>query len=152
MKELSLTGKAKNSNISIVTILTYGAILGIGAFALHWMQYLHFVQLFPTQFYILIIAIAFTILGVWAGKQLTPTQKPTPFVKNEAALRSIGLTRQEFVMLEFLAQGHSNKQIARELNLSPNTIKTHVANLFSKLDASRRTQAIQKARLLSIIP
>lgn len=62
------------------------------------------------------------------------------------------MTGQEIKVLERLAAGRSNKEIARDLGLSPNTVKTHVGNLYAKLEVSRRTQAVGKARELSLIP
>ena len=75
-----------------------------------------------------------------------------PFEPNTAAVAALGLTRQEVKVLERLAAGQSNKEIARTLGVSPNTVKTHAANLFSKLEVSRRTQAVSKARDLLLIP
>ena len=98
------------------------------------------------------IGAAFAAGGVWVGWKLTARAAPGPFERNTAALASLRLTGQEVRVLERLAAGQSNKEIARTLGLSPNTVKTHVANLFAKLGASRRTQAIGKARDLSLIP
>jgi ATP/maltotriose-dependent transcriptional regulator MalT len=64
----------------------------------------------------------------------------------------LGLTERELAVLESLAAGHANKEIARVLGISPNTVKTHISNLFQKLEVQRRTQAIQKARILGLIP
>ncbi|HEX8402176.1 MAG TPA: LuxR C-terminal-related transcriptional regulator [Allosphingosinicella sp.] len=55
-------------------------------------------------------------------------------------------------MLHEIAAGRSNKEIAIELKVSPNTVKTHVARLFEKLGARRRTEAINKARALGLVP
>jgi DNA-binding CsgD family transcriptional regulator len=66
-------------------------------------------------------------------------------------MRYLGISARENEVLELLAAGHSNKEIARLLGISPNTVKTHVASLMGKLDATRRTQAIQKARALEIL-
>jgi DNA-binding CsgD family transcriptional regulator len=74
------------------------------------------------------------------------------FEPNLAARKALGLTGQEMKVLEELAAGRSNKEIARTLGLSPNTVKSHVANLFAKLEVGRRTQAVGKARDLYLIP
>jgi DNA-binding NarL/FixJ family response regulator len=142
----------KLTNAMLRTVLIYGLVLGVSAFALQWLQYQYLVKLFPVEAYIITIAFAFTILGVWAGKRFTPTSSAPSFIKNEAALRSLGITPREYVVLECLATGLSNKQIAGDLGLSPNTIKTHIANLLAKLEVARRTEAIHKARTLSLIP
>ena len=70
----------------------------------------------------------------------------------DAALKSLGVTEREVTVLELLAAGDANKEIARKLDISPNTVKTHIASLFAKLEVQRRTQAIQKARELRILP
>ena len=75
-----------------------------------------------------------------------------PFTRNEAAAKALGLTSRECLMLEHLAAGQSNKEIARTLDLSPSTVKTHIANLYAKLEVGRRTQAIRKARELRLLP
>lgn len=136
----------------IRSVAGYGLILGVCAFALQWLQFQHQTRLFSTQAYVVVIALVFAILGIWAGRRLTPSPKANPFRKNEAALKSLGVTVREYAVLELIAKGQSNKQIARSLGISPNTIKTHIANLFQKLDASRRIQAVQKARDLALIP
>lgn len=74
------------------------------------------------------------------------------FEKNEAALAALGITQREHAVLELLATGKSNKEIAQKLGVSPNTIKTQVASLYQKLEVQRRTQAVQKARELALIP
>jgi ATP/maltotriose-dependent transcriptional regulator MalT len=74
------------------------------------------------------------------------------FERNEAALKTLGVTEREVAVLELLASGSSNKDIARQLDISPNTVKTHIASLFAKLAVQRRTQAIQKARELGLLP
>jgi ATP/maltotriose-dependent transcriptional regulator MalT len=107
---------------------------------------------FATEIYIVLIAICFTGLGIWAGYRLTPKGAATPFERNDAALKTLGLTDREVLVLERLAAGDANKEIARALDISPNTVKTHIANLFQKLEVERRTQAIQKARELRILP
>lgn len=74
------------------------------------------------------------------------------FEKNTAVIASLGITLREQEVLTLLAAGKSNKEIAETLGVSPNTIKTQVASLYAKLEVQRRTQAIQKARELAIIP
>jgi ATP/maltotriose-dependent transcriptional regulator MalT len=76
---------------------------------------------------------------------------PVPFDGNPRALASLGISRRELDVLQGLAAGRSNMELAKALNVSPNTIKTHVAHLLAKLDARRRTDAINKARELGII-
>jgi ATP/maltotriose-dependent transcriptional regulator MalT len=77
--------------------------------------------------------------------------KPAPFDGNPNAVASLGISPRELVVLKELAAGHSNKQIARRLEVSPNTVKTHLARLYEKLGAQRRTDAVNRARELGII-
>ena len=104
-----------------------------------------------------IIALGFTALGIWAGLKLTTKKIVTvqvgpEFVLNEAELQRIGLSKREHEVLELMAQGLTNQQIADKLFVSLNTIKTHSSNLFLKLEVSRRTQAIQRGKELRLIP
>ena len=89
--------------------------------------------------------IGFVGLGVWAGTKLTPKRPPGDgFARNEAAIRSLGLSPRECEVLELLASGQSNKEMARTLSISPNTVKTHIARVYEKLEVDRRIQAIGK--------
>ncbi|MEQ8748589.1 MAG: LuxR C-terminal-related transcriptional regulator, partial [Amphiplicatus sp.] len=90
--------------------------------------------------------------GAWAGSKLTTRAKPAAFEKNEKALAALGVTAREYEVLALLAAGRSNKEIARDLSVSPNTVKTHIGKLYEKLEASRRTEAVDKARTLALIP
>jgi NarL family two-component system response regulator LiaR len=135
----------------IRTILLWGVILAAAAFALEYLKYDSFIHALPTQVYIAIVATVFAAGGAWLGWRLA-ARRAGSFERNDQAAASLGLTPQEVRVLEHLAQGQSNKEIARTLNLSPNTIKTHLANLFDKLEVSSRTQAIGKARDLHLVP
>ncbi len=79
-------------------------------------------------------------------------RKPATFDGNPKALAALGISPRELAVLQALAGGRSNKEIAIALDVSPNTVKTHVANLFEKLEARRRTDAINRARELGILP
>jgi NarL family two-component system response regulator LiaR len=133
-------------------VLIYAILLAAGAFALQWLQYNYVMRLFAPQVYVGLIAAAFAGLGVWAGYRLTPRHAAPAFARNDAALKSLGVTDREFAVLELLAAGRSNKEIARDLGVSPNTVKTHILHLFEKLEVQRRTQAIGKARALHLVP
>jgi len=136
----------------IRTILLWALVLALGAFALQWLEYRFVVRAFSWQVYVGLIGVAFAAGGVWVGWRLAARARPQTFQRNDAALAALGLTGQEIKVLERLAAGRSNKEIARDLGLSPNTVKTHVANLYAKLEVGRRTQAIGKARDLALIP
>ncbi len=134
-------------------ILIYGSILGVGAFALQWLQFGLIARMHPTELYVGLIALAFMGLGVWAGARLFRTPVPAQtFEINAKAMASLGISEREFEVLELLAAGQSNKEISARLKVSPNTVKTHVANLYGKLEVRRRTEAILRARELGMLP
>src|SRR5262245_14964107 len=133
-------------------IILYGAGLAAAAFALQWLNYKYWVRAYSTEIYIGLIAVAFAALGVWVGMKLARKQAPSSFEQNKAALQSLGITLREQEVLSLLAAGKSNKEIAQKLGVSPNTVKTQVASLYQKLEVQRRTQAVQKARELALIP
>ena len=133
-------------------VLIWAGVLALAAFGLEWIRYQYLVRTLPPQLYVAVIAVAFAAGGVWLGWRLTARPLTGPFEPNLKAQASLGLTGQEMKVLALLAAGQSNKEIARTLGLSPNTVKTHIANLFAKLEVRRRTQAILKARELSLIP
>lgn len=134
------------------SILIYAGVLAAAAFALQWIEYQYMIRAFTTEFYIVLIGIAFTALGLWLGRALTSDRRAPKFALNEAALQSLGITKREHRVLEQLASGQSNKEIANALHVSPNTVKTHIAKLYDKLDVSQRVQAVQKAKDLQLIP
>jgi DNA-binding NarL/FixJ family response regulator len=133
------------------TIIIYGLALAGGVFLLEWLQFQYLARQFGIEIFIAVIAMAFGVLGIWTGMKLTPKPVSTPFAKNDAALKSLGITAREYEVLIALSAGQSNKEIARSLDVSPNTIKTHLARLFEKLEVTRRMQAIDKARQLQLI-
>jgi len=135
------------------TVLIYGVILAVAALALQWLQYRYLAQAYPVEIYVGLIALGFTALGIWVGARLfrKPVVSGPDFEGNPKAVASLGISGREFEVLELLASGQSNKEIASRLSVSPNTVKTHVARLFEKLGAKRRTDAIQRARELGIL-
>ncbi len=135
------------------TIIIYAVALAVAAFALNWLQYRYLARAFSTEIYIAILAVAFIALGIWAGMRLTSQRRrKAEFERNEAAIRSLGLSPREVEILGSLASGGSNKEIARQLGISPNTVKTHIARIYEKLEVQKRVQAIEKARFLALIP
>jgi DNA-binding CsgD family transcriptional regulator len=133
------------------TILLYALALALAVGALQWLEYRWLARAFSTEIYIALVAAAFVALGLWAGSRLTPRPAKHGFERNEAAIRSLGLSARECEILEALAAGLSNKEIARRLGISPNTVKTHVGRVYAKLEVQRRVQAVEKARLLALI-
>ena len=133
------------------TIILYAVALAIGATMLQWLDYRHVARAFSTELYVGLIAAGFAALGVWIGTWLNPRRAGGPFERNEAAIKSLALTPRECEILALLASGQSNKELARALAISPNTVKTHVARVYEKLGVTRRIEAIEKARFLALI-
>lgn len=126
--------------------------LAFGAFILDWLEYQYAVRAYSTEIYIILIAVFFAAIGVWAGGRLSQRAPKEAFERNSQAIKYLGISAREEEVLACLAKGQSNKEIARTLGVSPNTIKTHLAKLYEKLDVARRTQAIGKAKDLRLIP
>ncbi len=134
-------------------IVLYALALGLAATLLAWLQYRYLARAFSFEIYLLLVAAGAIVLGAWLGSRLTPRRASAgPFERNAAAVRSLGLSPRELDILDRLAAGESNKEIARRLGISPNTVKTHIARVYEKLAVQRRVQAVDKARFLSLIP
>jgi len=133
------------------TVLIYGAVLAAGAFGLQWLEFRVLVHAHPMGAYLAIFAVACMGLGAWVALRLRRRVGPGPFEFNRQAQESLGLSERELEVLGLIAAGQSNKEIARGLEVSPNTVKTHVGNLFEKLGVQRRTEAIVRARELGLI-
>jgi DNA-binding CsgD family transcriptional regulator len=151
-------------NTKFQHIILYGLILAILILILKWLQWKFLIVDNSIDVYIGLIAVFFTILGVWVSTQFTKTKvetvvvekeifinSPDEFAINETELKKLNLSNREYEVLELLAKGYSNIEIAKKLFLSLSTIKTHVSNMFVKLDVKSRTQAIEKAKRLRII-
>lgn len=137
-------------------IIKYGLLYGIAlaaiAVVLQWIEFRFLSLTMPVETYIGLIAIIFIGIGVWAGMRLTLRAPAADFAPNDKAIASLGLTPRECEILDHLAKGASNKEIARLLNVSPNTVKTHVASLYTKLEVNGRGKAVDAARALALIP
>lgn len=133
-------------------VAIYAIALALAAMALEWLQARFLVGALSTPLYIALLAAGFGALGIWAGRRIAAAPRPPTFVRNAAAVRSLGLTPRECDILDRLATGQSIKELARSLQVSPNTVKTHVARVYEKLGVGRRVQAIEKARQLALIP
>lgn len=135
------------------TVLIYGFALAAGAVLLQWLEYQIWARAHARAVYVALIGAAFMALGIWVGWRLFRGEpRADEFSPNERAQASLGITERERQVLQLLADGRSNKEIAARLGLSPNTVKTHVARLFEKLRVARRTEAIQLARELGLVP
>jgi two-component system, NarL family, response regulator LiaR len=137
------------------TVLLYGVTLAVFVFALKLLEYRLIIRDLTIEFYVGAVALLFMGVGVWAGLKLTRKRVVMvgpEFVLNQSELQHLGISKREHEVLGLMAQGFSNQQIADKLFVSLNTIKTHSSNLFLKLEVSRRTQAVQKAKELRLIP
>lgn len=137
------------------TILIYGVAMAALTGILKFIEYRFLVRDLSLEFYIGLVAVLFTGLGVWAGLRLTRRKiviANPDFKLNETELQRLGVSKREYEVLELMAQGLSNQEIADKLFVSLNTVKTHSSNLFMKLDARRRTQAIHRAKELGLLP
>ena len=145
-------------------IILYGLILAVLVFSLKWLQWKFLIVDNSIEIYIGLIAVFFTILGVWVATQLMKPKiqtivlekevflsQPEQFTVNETELKKLNLSSREYEVLLLLAKGYSNADIANNLFLSVSTVKTHVSNLFLKMDVKSRTQTIEKAKRLKII-
>jgi DNA-binding CsgD family transcriptional regulator len=135
----------------IRTILLYGMLLAALALGLQWLEFQYVVRTHATGTYTVLVAVIFLGLGLWAGFRLFRRAPPREFAGNPQVQATLGISDRELEVLGLLAAGHSNKEIARQLALSPNTVKTHIAKLFEKLEVRRRTEAILRARELGMI-
>lgn len=137
------------------TVLLYGLIAGVVIALLRLIEYRFLVLEHSLEIYGGLVAVLFAGLGIWLGLRLT---KPTvefrdaPFVMNEAKLAELGITPRELEVLGLVANGMTNKEIAAKLFVSENTVKTHAASVFEKLQAKRRTQAVQLAKQAGLLP
>jgi NarL family two-component system response regulator LiaR len=137
------------------TILLYGGAMAVLLGILKYFEHRFFVRDLSVEFYLGVVALMFTILGVWVGRQLTRKKIVTVdpnFSLNETNLEKLGISKRELEVLELIAQGMSNREIADKLFVSPHTVKTHSSNLFVKLNARRRTEAIKNAKELMLLP
>ena len=146
-------------------VLVYGLLGGVLIAALKMVEYRFLVLEHSLEIYGGIVAVLFSTLGIWLGLKLTRTREVVvgegspggsagggPFERNEARREQLGITPRELEILEAIAAGLSNREIAERLFVSENTVKTHAARLFDKLSARRRTQAIQLAKEAGLIP
>ena len=143
-------------------ILIYGVCGGLLIVLLKLIEYRFLIIERSLEIYGGLVALLFASFGIWLGLKFTKTREtvvvkevPVPtreFVMDQARLRELGITAREFEILELIAGGMSNREIAEKLFVSENTVKTHSSRLFDKLSAKRRTQAVQIAKELRLIP
>ena len=153
--------------------LLYGLLGGVLIAGLKFIEYRWLLIEHSLEIYGGLVAAVFAGLGIWLGLKLTgrrevvrevlvpvevavpvPVEVPVtgPFTRNTARLAELAITPRELEILEAVASGLSNREIAERLFVSENTVKTHAARLFDKLGARRRTQAVQLGKSFGLIP
>jgi two-component system, NarL family, response regulator LiaR len=144
-------------------VLIYGLIGGALITVLKLTEYRFLVIEHSIEIYGGLTAATFAVLGIWLGLKLTGRQERIvvtevrvpagkPFVVDEGKREDLGITRRELEILELIAQGMSNREIAEKLFVSENTVKTHSSRVFDKLGAKRRTQAVQMGKEFGLLP
>ena len=143
--------------------LIYGLIGGVLIALLKWTEYRFLVLEHSLEIYGGLVAATFAVLGIWLGLKLTrtkervvvkevPVRVTQPFAPDETKRERLGITRRELEILELIAHGMSNREIAEQLYVSENTVKTHSSRVLDKLGAKRRTQAVQLGKELGLLP
>jgi NarL family two-component system response regulator LiaR len=143
----------------------YSISLAFLLFLLKWLELRFIIFDHSFEIYIGFIAVIFTALGIWLALKLSNPKIETlvvekevyitrneTFILNTSLISQLEISKRELEVLNLMAQGHSNEEIAAKLFVSLSTVKTHSQNLFVKLDVKRRTQAIEKAKRLNLIP
>ena len=154
------------------SVLLYGVLGGLLIAGLQFIEYRWLVLEHSIEIYGALVAAVFAVAGIWLGRRLTgPPQvrtvevvrevvvpgpeaavdPPAAFERDQARLDMLGITPRELQVLELIALGLSNKEIAERVHVSENTVKTHSSRLFDKLGARRRTQAVQLAQRWRLI-
>jgi NarL family two-component system response regulator LiaR len=146
------------------SVLIYGASLAALLFLMKWLEWRFLIADYAVELYGGALAIIFTALGIWLAVKLMKPKTNTVFVEKEVIVKTndfildeqelarLGLSKRELEVLQLMAEGLSNHQIAECLFVSLNTIKTHSGKVFEKLEVQRRTQAVDKAKKLRLIP
>ncbi len=149
--------------------IIYGLCGGLLIVALKLIEYRFLVLEHSIEIYGALIALLFAGVGIWLGLKLTRKEQiivereliverevrvpsDAPFTLNEDRLQELAITPRELEILELIASGLSNREIAEKLFVSENTVKTHSSRLFDKLSAKRRTQAVQIGKEHGLIP
>ena len=152
-------------------VLIFGLVGGLLIATLQYTEYRFVIIEHSVELYSALIAILFATLGIWLGLRITrsretiretivvrevlvPAEAPVlePFAPNTTHQQTLGITARELEILTLIAGGFSNREIATQLFVSENTVKTHCARAFDKLGAVRRTQAVQRGKELGLLP
>ena len=155
-------------------VLIFGLVGGLLIATLQYTEYRFVIIEHSVELYSALVAILFATFGIWLGLRITrrretssreiiretvvvkevlvPAETPAPFAPNTARRQTLGITPRELEILTLVARGLSNREIATQLFVSENTVKTHCSRAFDKLGAARRTQAVQRGKELGLLP
>lgn len=145
-------------------ILSYAVSMAVLLLLLRWLEFRFLVLEHRFEIYIGSIALLFLLFGIWLANKITKPKVETivvekeirvpleNFLLNETELQLRNISKRELEVLTLMGQGLSNQEIAEQLFVSLNTVKTHSAKLFEKLEVKRRTQAIETAKKLQLLP
>jgi two-component system, NarL family, response regulator LiaR len=154
-------------------VLIFGLVGGLLIATLQYTEYRFVIIEHSVELYGALVAILFATFGIWLGLRITRSREtgretvretvvvkevivsaepPAPFAPNTGRQQTLGITARELEVLTLVARGFSNREIATQLFVSENTIKTHCARAFDKLGAARRTQAVQRGKELGLLP
>jgi ATP/maltotriose-dependent transcriptional regulator MalT len=156
-------------------VLIFGVVGGLLIATLQYTEYRFVILSHSVELYSALVAILFATFGIWLGQRITRRRETVletiretvvvkevlvpaepsarePFAPNTARQQTLGITARELEILTLVARGHSNREIATQLFVSENTVKTHCARAFDKLGAARRTQAVQRGKELGLLP
>src|SRR3984957_8237045 len=152
-------------------VLIFGLVGGLLIATLHYTEYRFVLIEHSVELYSALVAILFSTFGIWLRLRITrgretiretvvvrevlaPAEAPAlePFAPNKAHQQTLGITARELEILTLIARGLSNREIATQLSVSENTVKTHCSRAFDKLGAARRTQAVLRGKELGLLP
>ena len=152
-------------------VFIFGLVGGLLLATLQYTEYRFLIIEHSVELYTALVAILFAAFGIWLGLRITRSREiiretvvvkevlvapeapaPEPFSPNAAQQQTLGITARELETLTLIARGFSNREIATQLFVSENTVKTHCARAFDKLGAARRTQAVQRGKELGLLP
>jgi NarL family two-component system response regulator LiaR len=151
-------------------VLIFGLVGGLLIATLQYTEYRFVIIEHSVELYSALVAILFATFGIWLGLRITRSHETIretvvvkevlvpvatalePFAPNTAHQQTLGITARELEILTLVARGFSNREIATQLFVSENTVKTHCARAFDKLGAARRTQAVQRGKELGLLP
>jgi two-component system, NarL family, response regulator LiaR len=155
----------KNFLLKHKATIVYSISLALLLLLLKWLELRFIIFDYSFEIYVGFISVIFTALGIWLALKLSKPKIETVVIEKEVYVNSnenfvlntslaaqLELSKRELEILGLLAQGHSNQEIAATLFVSLSTVKTHLQNIFEKLEVKRRTQAVEKAKRLQLIP